>query len=269
MEFVQGNSIVSSVTAEATVPAARAATNSFPDIDFARDALFLDIDGTIIDIAPTPESVVVPESLKLNLVHVREKLSGALALLSGRTLGAIDQLFAPLKFAAAGAHGAEVRPGPDSDVEHCAAPLNAVEKAAFADIAKLDPRLRLEDKIYTLAIHYRSAMELENQVIGMVNERVQKLQENLRVMCGKAVVEVKRRGFNKGTGLRRLMQHAPFAGRRPVFFGDDVTDEDALAVLPDFGGIGRSVGRLLPGAGGMVATPNDVREWLGRLADQD
>ena len=82
----------------------------FPPVDFERDALFLDIDGTMIDIAPTPESVVVPESLKLSLTRLREHLGGALAVISGRTLSAIDELFAPVKYAAAGAHGAEIRP---------------------------------------------------------------------------------------------------------------------------------------------------------------
>ncbi|MBV8801032.1 MAG: trehalose-phosphatase [Alphaproteobacteria bacterium] len=243
-------------------------TGQFPQLDLGGDALFLDIDGTLIDIAPTPEAVVVPESLKIDLVRLRDKLSGALALLSGRTLGAIDQLFAPVKFAAAGAHGAEVRPAPDGAVKHCAQAMTAVEKAAFAEIAKVDPRIRIEDKVYTMAIHYRLAPEAEDLLIGLVNDRVGKLQENLRVLCGKAVVEVKRRGFNKGTGLRALMEHPPFAGRRPLFFGDDVTDEDALAVLPEFGGTGVSVGRLLPGATGMIERPAQLRHWLAAIAPQ-
>jgi len=236
-------------------------------IDFGRDALFLDIDGTIVDIAPTPEAVVVPEALKLSLSRLREKLSGALALISGRTLAAIDELFAPLKFAAAGAHGAEIRPAPTGPVERPAIPLTAAEKAAFAPIAKLDPRLRLEDKLYTLAIHYRSAPELEQTVLQRIDETVDRLPDNLRVLHGKAVVEVKRRGFDKGTGLRRLMEWPPFSGRRPLFFGDDITDEDAFAVLPEFGGMGVSVGRLLPGAITTMASPSSVRTWLATLAN--
>ena len=148
---------------------------AFPQLDFARDALFLDIDGTIIDIAPTPEAVVVPESLKLSLSRIREMMDGALALISGRTLPAIDELFVPLKFAAAGAHGAEVRGEPEGPVERCATPLTIAERAAIAPVAKLDPRLRLEDKGYSMAVHYRSAPELESKVIGTVREEVSRL----------------------------------------------------------------------------------------------
>lgn len=239
---------------------------ALPVPDWAHDALFLDVDGTIIDIAPTPEAVVVPESLKLSLFRIRKKLGGALALISGRTLPAIDELFGPLKFAAAGAHGAEVRHEPDGTVERCAAPLTSAERATLAEVARRDPRLRLEDKGYSLAVHYRSAPELEDAVIATVRDEVAKLGENLRILCGKAVVEVKARGFNKGTGLKRLMQAPPFLGRRPIFLGDDVTDEDALAAVRDFSGMGISVGCLLPGATQQVTSPAEVRTWLADLA---
>lgn len=237
-----------------------------PPLDPAHDALFLDIDGTLLDIAPTPEAVDVPESLKLSLTRVREEFGGALALVSGRTLADIDGLFAPLKFTAAGTHAGELRMKPGGPVEHGAKPLTAAEKAVFAEIAKLDAGLLLEDKIYTLAIHYRNVPALETTIIAKVHEQVEKLRADLRVLCGKLVVEVKRHGFNKGIGLRRIMAQPPFAGRRPIFLGDDVTDEDAFAVLPEFDGIGISVGRLLPGAAGMVGTPADVRAWLAGLA---
>lgn len=243
-----------------------ASDRGFPVLDFHRDALFLDIDGTMIDIAPTPESVVVPESLKLGLARVREKLEGALAVISGRTLSAIDELFAPVKFAAAGAHGAEIRLRPDGKVERCAPILGAAEKATLASIAKLDPRIRVEDKVYTMAIHYRLAPELEDSVIAAVESDVGKLQKNLRILRGKAVVEVKPHGFNKGTGLCELLKHSPFAGRRPIFFGDDVTDQDAMLVLPEFDGLGISVGQYLAGASRQVSSPEAVRRWLAGLA---
>ena len=240
--------------------------DGFPAIDFSTDALFLDVDGTLIDIAATPESVVVPESLKLSLTRLRQSLDGALAVISGRTLSAIDELFAPVKFAAASAHGAEVRARPDGEVERCAPILGVAERAALASVAKLDPRLRVEDKVYTVAIHYRLAPELEDTVIAAVEADVGKLQENLRILRGKAVVEVKPRGFNKGTGLCELMKDAPFAGRRPIFFGDDVTDQDAMAALPQFGGLGISVGQRLVGATREVSCSAEVRRWLAELA---
>jgi trehalose 6-phosphate phosphatase len=241
----------------------------FPAVDFDGDALFLDIDGTLIDIAPTPESVVVPESLKLSLTRMREKLGGALAVISGRTLSAIDELFAPVKFAAAGAHGAEIRLRPDGEVERRAPILGSAEKAALAEIVKLDPRLRMEDKVYTVAIHYRLAPELEDTVLAAVQSDVGKLHENLRIMRGKAVIEVKHHGFNKGTGLCELMKRAPFASRRPIFLGDDTTDQDAMAVLPQFGGFGISVGQRLAGADRQVSSPAEVRRWLAGLAGLD
>lgn len=245
-------------------------SDGFPAVDFDGDVLFLDIDGTLIDIAPTPESVVVPESLKLSLTRVREKFGGALAVISGRTLSAIDELFAPVKFAATGAHGAEIRRGPSTEVERYAPILGSAEKAALAEIVRLDPRLRLEDKVYTLAIHYRSAPELEDAVLEAVKRDVGKLQENLRILRGKAVIEVKHHGFNKGTGLCELMKHAPFASRRPIFLGDDTTDEDAMAVLPQLGGgLGISVGQRLAGAQRQVSSPAEVRRWLAALADLD
>jgi trehalose 6-phosphate phosphatase len=247
---------------------ARITSAPLPALDFAADALLLDIDGTIIDIAPTPEAVFVPESLRLHLSHLRELLGGALALISGRTLAAIDELFLPLNFVAAGCHGAELRLKPDGSVSRPAPLLTTAERAQIAEIAKLDPRIRLEDKHYTMAIHYRLAPELENTLFGAVNGMLEKLPANLEVICGKDVIEIKLPGFDKGTGLKAIMREPPFAGRRPIFLGDDTTDEDAFAALPDFGGLGISVGRLLPGARGCVLSPRDVRHWLARTTER-
>jgi trehalose 6-phosphate phosphatase len=243
---------------------------SLPAVDVARDALFLDVDGTMIDIAPTPESVVVPESLKLSLSRLQQKLGGALAVSSGRTIPSIDELFAPLKLVASGCHGAEIRLDPNGIFERLALPMSAAEKAALQQIARIDPRLRTEDKIYTFAIHYRSAPELENKLSGMVNNWVGSANRDLEIIFGKMVIEIKPPGFNKGTGLRHMMEHAPFSGRRPIFLGDDTTDEDALAVLPEFGGLGISVGlRRLPEAARSVDSPRRVRHWLADLAGID
>ena len=240
---------------------------ALPALDRARDALFLDIDGTIVDIAPTPEAVCVPESLKRNLSRLNAFLDGAVALVSGRTLASVDALFAPVELSAVGCHGAEIRRRPESKIESRGEPLSTPIKAAFADIAKLDARIRLEDKHFTFAIHYRRAPELENQLFGLVNERLAALDANLEVICGKAVIEIKEPGFNKGTGLMDLMSQAPFRGRHPVYFGDDSTDEDAFAVLAGLKGLGISVGRMLPGAASCVFSPADVRDWLARCVE--
>lgn len=238
----------------------------FPALDSRRDALLLDIDGTILDIATTPEAVTVPESLKRDLGRVRDRLDGALALVSGRTLDSVDALFAPLRFAAVGCHGAELRAGPDAAIERPGVALPAAVKAVFADVAKLDHRIHLEDKHYALSLHYRKAAELENTIFAMVNARLSMVDRELEVVCGKAVIEIKDPGFNKGTGCLELMRRPPFTRRRPIFFGDDTTDEDVFAVLGRLGGVGISVGALLPGASSCVATPGEVRDWLAHLA---
>lgn len=254
------------VTTERAAETAISGKSPFPVLDFRTDALLLDIDGTIVDIALTPEAVKVPGPLKLHLSQVREKLGGALALISGRTLAAIDELFAPVKFVAVGCHGAELRLSPDGKLEQVAPLLTSAEKAAFAEIGKLNPLIRVEDKHYTLAIHYRRVPQLENELFGWVNNKLGSIGADLEVICGKAVIEIKSPGFNKGTGLEHIMQQALFSGRRPIYFGDDTTDEDAFAVLPQFHGVGISVGRLLPGAQRCVARPALVRDWLGRLS---
>ena len=240
----------------------------FPSFDPGSDALLLDIDGTILDIAITPEAVRVPESLKTSLSTLRDRAYGALGLISGRTLSSIDTLFAPLKFAAVACHGAEIRRSPDADVLRDGDPLSEAGRARFAQIGELDPRIRVEDKRYTVAIHFRRVRELEPAIAELVDQRLAVSQESLRVLRGKDVIEIESGGFNKGTGLRTIMQSGSFRGRRPIFFGDDKTDEHAFAVLPEFRGVGISVGRPLPGAKGCVATPRAVRHWLAYMAEQ-
>jgi trehalose 6-phosphate phosphatase len=126
----------------------------------------------------------------------------------------------------------------------------------------------VEDKGYSIALHYRLVPQWGASVhAAVVAICADYPQCELDVLAGKFVVEVKPSGFNKGTGIRELMKSAPFRGRRPIFIGDDVTDEAAFAVLPEFGGLGFSVGRALPGVAGYFQTPSDVRAWLYRVAD--
>jgi trehalose 6-phosphate phosphatase len=128
--------------------------------------------------------------------------------------------------------------------------------------------LIVEDKGYSLALHYRLVPQSGASVhAAAVAVCADYPQYALDVLDGKFVVEVKPSGFNKGTGIRELMKSAPFRGRRPIFIGDDVTDEAAFAVLPEFDGIGFSVGRELPGVAGFFQAPSDVRAWLYRVAD--
>ncbi len=235
-------------------------------LDLAHDALLLDIDGTLIDIAPTPEEVVVPENLRQSLAALSPMLGGALAFCSGRTLVAVDALFAPLKLAAIGTHGAEIRMTPGGPVKDVAPPIPDAVKQAFADVPALLPGIRVEDKTYTLAFHYRLAPQHEAALFALLGARLPGLDAQLVELRGKAIVELKSRDFNKGTGVRALMQEAPFKGRRPVYLGDDKTDEDVFAVLGAYNGLGISVGALLNDATVEFASPEVVRDWIAKLA---
>jgi trehalose 6-phosphate phosphatase len=124
-----------------------------------------------------------------------------------------------------------------------------------------------EDKGYSLAIHYRLVPERELEVVEQVFHVCRAYPAGtFEILTGKAVIEVKGLGFDKGTAVRRLMKHRPFSGRIPIFIGDDTTDEAAFAVMPDFEGVAISVGRKVPGIAGRFQSPADVRRWLERLA---
>lgn len=234
-------------------------------------AVLLDIDGTLLDLAPTPREVWVPPGLADTLNGLLQRTSGALALVSGRSLNDIDLIFAPAQFPAVGGHGAEMRLLADSDSEAVAShapPMDKELKRRLAAIAKLSPGILLEDKGYSLALHYRLAPHAEKAIYEAVSLiRADLPNAPIEVLPGKSVCEIKHSGFNKASGVRELMKHAPFAGRRPIFIGDDVTDESVFAIMPDFDGLAFSVGRRARGVAGHFDEPRDVREWLARLLD--
>ena len=236
--------------------------------DLDRLAILLDVDGTLLDIAPSPKEVVVPADLPQTLSRVRDRLEGALAVVSGRTIAEIDEFFAPLELAAVGGHGAEIRPvaaGPV--IAGRATLLDAEFKAQLKQIADRHPGVLVEDKGYSLALHYRKAPK---QGLGLIHDVKHAYQAwgdaSIELLTGKAVLELKFAGFNKGTAVRQLMSYPPFAGRAPIFVGDDHTDEDAFKVMPELNGQAMSVGRKLPGIDKYFECPADVRSWLGRLA---
>jgi len=232
-------------------------------------AILLDIDGTLLDLMPTPREVWVPPGLSRTLNGLLERTSGAMALVSGRSLNDIDLIFAPEQFPAVGGHGAEMRLSADSEaVAVHAPPLDKELKRRLATIAKLSPGILLEDKGYSLALHYRLAPHAEKAIYEAVSlVRADLPNAPIEVLPGKCVCEIKHSGFTKATGVRELMTHEPFKGRRPLFIGDDVTDETVFAILPDFDGVGFSVGHLVRGGAGHFDAPSDVREFLARLLD--
>lgn len=236
-------------------------------VDFARAAILLDVDGTLLDIAPTPDKIRVPVSLLGVLTELRNRTGGALALISGRPLAELDRIFAPLKLPAIGGHGAELRLQDSGDGEaRQADPLDDALREKLINIAKVAPGIVIEDKGYAIALHYRLAPDLERMLhkeVAAICARA--APKDVQMLHGKAVIEVKSAQFNKGTAVRELMTHAPFKGRQPVFVGDDITDEDVFAVLPELNGLGLPVGRSMHEVEAAFASPSDVRAWLARL----
>ena len=235
-----------------------------PDLD--RTAMFLDIDGTLLDIALTPDSVCVPKELVHDLALLRERCGGALALVSGRTLEDIDRLFAPLRLPAAGAHGTQVRPDPDEPIGHLTRPIPAELRAKFTALADR-PGMFIEDKEVTLALHYRLLEDPTLPAARVAEVEAAAAQTGFSLLHGKKVLELKPAGTDKGSALRAFMAKPPFSGRVPLFAGDDVTDGYAFAVLESLGGIGISVGRTFPGAAYQVAGPAELRQWLHVLLE--
>jgi trehalose 6-phosphate phosphatase len=232
-------------------------------------AILLDIDGTLLDLAPTPREVWVPPGLAETLGKLHDRTSGALALVSGRSLNDIDLIFAPEQFPAVGGHGAEMRISADREaVATHAPPMDKELKRRLAAIARLSPGILLEDKGYSLALHYRLAPHAEKAIYAAVSLiRADLPNAPIEVLPGKCVCEIKQSGFDKATGVRELMTHEPFRGRRPIFIGDDVTDESVFAIMPDLGGLAFSVGRRAQGVTDHFDEPRDVRAWLARLID--
>jgi trehalose 6-phosphate phosphatase len=236
-------------------------------VDLHEVAILLDVDGTLLDLAATPREVYVPPALRETLGLLLHKTDGALALVSGRPLADLDMIFAPLQLPAVGGHGAEIRATPKGRADRGRAkPMSEKVRRRFATVAAASQGILVEDKGYSIALHYRLAPEMEAYVHKAVAAISEELPESFELLPGKAVIEIKLAGFDKGTAVRSLMRRKPFAGRRPVFVGDDTTDEAAFAVLPELDGVGISVGRRVPGVATCFDAPADVRMWLQQIS---
>lgn len=237
---------------------------------FDRCAFLLDIDGTLLDLAPAPDQVVVPKGLRSSLRALFERTSGALAFVSGRSISDIDRIFAPAVFPAVGGHGAEMRLSPkEKACATSAQPMSRELKKRFIALGELSKGILIEDKGYSVAIHYRLAPEAEKAIFAAVAAIRGDLSEApIDILPGKRVVEIKSSGFSKASGVRELMAHQPFKDRCPIFLGDDVTDDSVFAIMPDLKGLSFSVGRRARGVAGQFSRPRDVRRWLAELAGQ-
>jgi trehalose 6-phosphate phosphatase len=203
-------------------------------------AYFLDADGTLLDIMPRPEDVVADDGLRTLLAGLVGATRGALALVSGRTIEDIDRIFAPLILPVSGLHGAEIRfpdksrsSSPNDDA------MDGV-RPPLADFMAAHPGLRLEDKGAAVAVHFRQRPELGDEVLEFLGALAQ--QTGLAVQEGKMVAELKQARHDKGSGIAALLLCPPFLGRKPVFIGDDLTDESGFLFVNAQGGVSVRVG---------------------------
>lgn len=223
-------------------------------------ALYLDFDGTLAELAPSPDQVVVDPSLPALVAALAAQLDGALAILTGRRLAAIDAMISPVHVAGAGLHGAELRPEPGITIFRgepaAATPLVRRLRKRFAD----DPRLLIEDKDVAVALHFRRAPARAAECRAAM--RAFAPPWLFDVIDGSKVVEARPRGADKGAALRSLARLEPFAGRLPVCVGDDRTDEDGFAAAQALAGYAVKVGEGASVARYRLAAPADVRKWL-------
>ena len=223
-------------------------------------ALFLDFDGTMVEIAPQPHAVHVPQPLITVLRELDRQLQGAVAVISGRPIQQIDDFLRPLKLAVAGVHGAERR-GADGALHLIEElPLDTVVEAACT-LAAQNPGLLVENKRGSLALHYRQRPELEKLCIATMQAAVD-AAPGLTLLRGKMVVEAKPGGASKGRAIEDFLAEPPFAGRTPVFIGDDVTDEVGFSTVQRLGGLGIKVGEGETVATQRLPDPSALRSAL-------
>jgi trehalose 6-phosphate phosphatase len=192
-----------------------------------------------------------------------------LAFVSGRPIEELDRIFAPLRLPAIGGHGAELRLRNEAAADYRRIPpLDAALKHRLEAIAQAGPGIIVEDKGYSVALHYRLAPD-KKRLVHDAARAICAASSGLSVLPGKFMVEIKPAGFDKASAVRDLMRHPPFAGRVPVFIGDDITDQGVFAVMPELGGIPISVGHKLPGVAYHLDRPADVRAWLESLAHNE
>jgi len=231
-------------------------------------AFFLDFDGTLLDLAATPDAISVDAALPALLNALHHASAGAVALISGRALADLERQLDVPALPKAGQHGLERRDAAGRLWVH-AAPPRAKEtiRAALAPLLARHAGLLLEDKGLTLALHYRQAPELASYVHQLMRRLVAEAGEDLVVQAGKCIVEVKPAGVDKGTAVAEYLAEPPFRGRRPVFIGDDKNDEHAFAAVNARGGISISVGAGELSARYRLPDVLAVRAWLsGALA---
>ncbi len=230
-------------------------------------ALFLDVDGTLLEHAERPDAVKADAMLVELLARLARATGGALALISGRAVADLDALFAPLVLPAAGQHGLERRDASGGIHLH-PFPVPPLRRAAarLAEFAAQHAGLFFEDKGRNLALHYRQAPQLAEAVRGAASAAAAELGAGFELQAGKQVFEIKPGGRDKGLAIEEFTNEPPFAGHTPVFVGDDLTDEFGFGVVNRLGGLSVKVGPGQSVARWRLADAGEVREWLARCA---
>ena len=231
-------------------------------------ALFLDVDGTLLEIAAAPQSVSVPEDLREQLRALFLASGGGVALVSGRTVAALDALFAPLTLPSAGLHGFERRSASGAYRRNPppSPPALAAAREAMSRLARRHAGLLVEDKQFALALHYRGAPHLEDTVVELMHGIAGSVSGELELQRGKMVVELRPAGATKAGAVSAFLEEAPFAGRVPIFVGDDLTDESAFELVNSRAGLSVIVDPARPStARARLANVAAVRGWLAEL----
>ena len=233
-----------------------------PADSFDGAALFLDFDGTLVELAETPDSIRVPEGLGSLLERLKRRLDGRLAIVSGRSLADLERHLPCQGVDVAGSHGLELRLAEGAGLPLAVPPGLDEARAEIASFAACRDGLIVEEKPFGLALHFRLAPEQEAPVLALMEELARR--HGLWLQIGSMVVELRAPGANKGDALKALMREPRFAGARPLFVGDDLTDEHAFAAATELGGAGILVGPPRETAARYrLESVDAVADWLG------
>jgi trehalose 6-phosphate phosphatase len=232
-------------------------------------ALFLDVDGTLLELAATPKSVRVPEGLIELLERLSDGFDGAIAIISGRLISEIDRLLEPLKLAASGVHGAELRKAPEREIERISPELPAAVAAKLCRLAAKFPGVIVEPKGPGIAMHYRLAPDAEMPILAELEAFLDTHAGAFEVTPGKKIFEIIPSGLSKGTALATLAAQPQFRGRVPIMIGDDIGDEAAFAAAEGMHGFAlRVAGEHYSNEVADFRGPRGVFAWLDRLAER-
>ncbi len=232
--------------------------------DIARFAIFLDLDGTIADIAERPEAVRIEPPILRILQLLQEKAQSALAVISGRDIAVIDKMLHPLVLPASGVHGLQRRDAAGVMRSQTPPDISSIAHVLEKTLAAA-PGVIIERKAGAVAVHFRLCPEMERRCRDVVLEILRQRSE-FRLLEGKKVLELAPRGASKGRVIETFLSEPPFAGRAPLFAGDDLTDEDGFVAVNARHGVSIKIGPGATAARYRVASPRDFRQWLGKLA---